>query len=141
MKRLNSLPWLYLLLGFSQSAHSVEEVLTRLWMNMTVVTTALHERIAAIPVLTYSGEGFAAANLVIVALMLGFSPFPFQNHVWAKKIVRIIGWIEIVNGLMHLVPALVMGRYYSGCVSAIGLLCFGVLIVLKKEKPDGDSTI
>ncbi len=141
MKQLNTLPWLYLLMGFSQSAHSVEEVLTGLWKNLTMITTALHKSIAEIPVLTYSGEGFAAANLVIVAIMLGFSPFPFQNHAWTWRVVRVVAWAEIVNALLHLVPALLLGRYYSGCISALALLFFAVLILIKKEKTNGNATI
>lgn len=133
MKPQKWIPWLYLALGLTQAAHSVEEVLTGLWKNLPVVTGLLHERLPILPVLSWSAEGFAAANLVIVALMLGFSPFVFQKHTWAVKIVRVVAVIEVLNGLIHIIPVIVTGAYWSGSVSALFLLGIGMIILLTKE--------
>ena len=129
MKSKLMLPWLYLALGAAQAAHSVEEVLTGLWNNFPVVTGFLNARTGWVPVMTWSGEGFAAANLVIVAFLLGFSPFPFQNRTWAWKVVGVIAAVETLNGLGHMSAALVTGGYFSGCISAVFLFIIGVLIL------------
>ncbi|HCS39190.1 MAG TPA: hypothetical protein DIW44_06365 [Anaerolineaceae bacterium] len=131
MKNIKMLPWLYLALGLAQAAHSVEEVLTGLWMNLPAVTGLLHDRLRFVPVLNWSAEGFAAANLVIVALLLGFSPFVFQRHAWALKIVRVVAVIEVLNAALHIIPAIVKGSYRSGCISAVFLLGTGLVILIK----------
>jgi hypothetical protein len=133
MKQQNWIPWLYLVLGLTQAAHSVEEVLTGLWKNLPIVTALIHDRVQSVPVMQWSMEGFAAANLVIVALMLGFSPFVFQKHAWAVKIVRVVAVIEVLNGLLHLIPAIITGGYWPGSVSAVFLLGIGLIILLTKE--------
>ena len=132
-KQQNWIPWLYLVLGLTQTAHSVEEVLTGLWKNLPIVTDLIHDRVQSVPVMQWSMEGFAAANLVIVALMLGLTPFVFQKHAWALKIVRVLAVIEVLNGLLHLIPAIITGGYWPGSVSAVFLLGIGLIILLTKE--------
>jgi ABC-type multidrug transport system permease subunit len=131
-KQQNWIPWLYLTLGLTQAAHSVEEVLTGLWKNLPAVTGLLHARLPFVPVLNWSAEGFAAANLVIVAVILGFSPFVFQEHVWAFKIAGVVAVIEVLNGAIHMIPAIVKGGYWSGSISAIILFIIGLLILIRR---------
>ncbi len=126
-----NIPWLYLALGITQAAHSVEEVLTGLWENLPVATGFFNARTGWVPVLAWSAEGFAAANLIIVTLLLGFSPFPFQNRSWAWKVVGVIAAVETLNGLGHMSAAIVTGGYFSGCISAFFLFVIGVLILMQ----------
>ena len=131
-KQQNWIPWLYLTLGLTQAAHSVEEVLTGLWKNLPAVTGLLHARLPFVPVLNWSAEGFAAANLVIVAVMLGLSPFVFQERAWALKIAGVVAVIEVLNGALHIIPAIVKGGYWSGSISAIILFIIGLLILIRR---------
>jgi hypothetical protein len=131
-KQQNWIPWLYLTLGLTQAAHSVEEVLTGLWKNLPAVTGLLHARLPFVPVLNWSAEGFAAANLVIVAVILGFSPFVFQERAWALKIAGVVAVIEVLNGALHIIPAIVKGGYWSGSISAIILFIIGLLILIRR---------
>lgn len=133
MKQQNWIPWLYLVLGLTQAAHSVEEVLTGLWKNLPIVTALIHDRLPFVPIMHWSAQGFAAVNLAIVALMLGLTSFVFQKHAWALKIVRVLAVIEVLNGLLHLIPAIITGGYWPGSVSAVFLLGIGLIILLTKE--------
>jgi hypothetical protein len=123
-----TLPWLYLALGMAQAGHSIEEVLTGLWQWMPVVSGAVHERVGLIPEFGWSEQGFAVANMVIIALMLGFSPLPFLNHGWAWKTVTVLGVIETVNGFNHVGAAVLSGGYFSGCISGVALILVSTLI-------------
>jgi hypothetical protein len=125
------IPWLYLGLGLTQAAHSVEEVLTGLWKNLPVASGWVHDRLPLVPVLNWSAEGFAAANLVIVAVMLAISPFAFQKRSWALKAVMVVAVIEVINGLIHIFPAIVKGGYWSGSISALFLFGIGLFILIK----------
>ena len=126
--RRSLLPWIYLALGLAQAAHSIEEVLTGLWKWMPVVTGAVHERMGFIPVFGWSEQGFTVANMVIIALMLGFSPLPFINRSWAWKTTLVIAVGETINGLTHVSEALVSRGYFSGCISGVALILLGTLI-------------
>lgn len=129
--------WIYFSLGLVQAAHSVEEVLTGLWKNLPVVTSMIHSRVPSFPVMAWSAEGFAAANLVIVAVLLSLSPFVFLGQPWALRIVPVVAVIEMLNGLIHILPAVVKGGYYSGCVTAIFLLVLGIILFFQTRRPHG----
>lgn len=133
-KQPNWIPWLYLALGLTQAAHSVEEVLTGLWKNLPAVTGLLHARLPFVPGLNWSAEGFAMANMVIVAVLLGLSPFVFQEHVWALKIAGVVAVIEVLNGVFHIIPAMVKGGYWPGSISAVFLLSIGLFILIRMGK-------
>ena len=122
------LPWLYLALALAQAAHSIEEVLTGLWRWFPVVSGAVHARLGFVPVLEWNGQGFAVANMVLIALMLGFSPLPFINRTWAWSIATLIAVLETLNGINHISAALVTGGYFSGCVTAVLLLALSIPI-------------
>jgi hypothetical protein len=122
------LPWMYLGLGLSQAAHSIEEVLTGLWRWMPLVSGAVHLRLSWVPILHMPEMTFIIANMVIITLMLGFSPFPFLNPGWPWKVATVVAIIETINGIGHISAALVTGGYFSGCIAAIGLIAFSVPI-------------
>jgi hypothetical protein len=121
-------PWLYLGLGFAQAAHSVEEVLTGLWLTMAEVSGSLHAHFSQFPRVILSAREFAAINLVIVALLIGLSPFVFLKWIWAWKLARIVAVIETLNGIIHLTAALISGAYFPGCISGIALLAISIPI-------------
>jgi len=123
-----SLPWLFLVLGLAQAGHSIEEVVTGFWRWMPIVSEVVHERVSFIPVVGWSEQGFTVANMIIIALMLGFSPLPFINYTWAWKIVTIVAAIETVNGINHVGAAIVRANYFSGCISGVALILIGSLI-------------
>jgi hypothetical protein len=109
----------------------MEEVSTGLWKNLPAVTGLLHARMPIVPVLSWSAEGFAAANLVIVALLLGFRSFVFQDLPWAVRIARVVAVIAVFNGLIHIIPTIVIGGYWSGSVSAFFLLGISLFLLIK----------
>ncbi len=119
-------PWLYLGLSLSQSAHSMEEVATGLWRCMPLVSGSLHEKIPLIPVMQMSEETFVLGNMVIITLILAFSPFPFLNHGWAWKTAAIVAMLETVNGLGHISAAALARSYFPGCIAAVGLVALSV---------------
>ncbi|MGA9399036.1 MAG: HXXEE domain-containing protein [Anaerolineaceae bacterium] len=124
----SAFPWLYLGLGFSQAAHSIEEVLTGLWNWKPAPSEELLSRLAELPPFIWSEEGFAAANLVVVALLLGFSPLVFMRLPWAWKVARVVAIIETLNGMLHLTVALVSGGYFPGCISGVVLIALSIPI-------------
>jgi hypothetical protein len=127
-----SVPWFYLMLGLAQAAHSVEEISTHLCDWMPRVSGALHKSIGLIPVLHPSANWFASGNIVIVAAILAFSPFVFQNKSWAWRLATVIAVIETLNGVYHISAAVVTSGYFSGCISAVLLLGLSIPIWSRK---------
>jgi hypothetical protein len=134
-----SLPWLYLALGLAQAAHSIKEVLTGLWRWMPLLSAALHNQLGWTPVLVMPEYTFIIANMIIITLMIGFSPIVFLNHTWAWTIATIVAVIETVNGVGHVSMALARHTYFSGCITGVALVLFSVPLwgwkwIFKKEE-------
>jgi hypothetical protein len=122
----NIFPWLYLGLGFAQAAHSVEEVLTGLWLRMADISGAIHTRFSPFPHVVWSTAGFAAANIIIVALLIGLSPLVFLKLPWAWKLARVVAFVETLNGIGHVSAALISRAYFPGCITGIVLFGLGI---------------
>jgi hypothetical protein len=125
MKR-DLFPGLYLGLGFAQAAHSIEEVLTGQWLTMAEVSGSLNAHFSLFPRVTWDAREFAAINLVIVAVLVGLSPFVFLRQPWAWKLARIVAVIETINGAGHITAALVRQAYFPGCISGVLLIAFSL---------------
>ncbi len=128
MDRRNLIPWFYLLLGLAQAGHSIEEVLTGLWRWMPVVSGQVHARLSWVPVVSMAEMTFIVGNMLIIALMLAFSPLVFLNRTWAWTIMTIVAAVETVNAIGHLGAALAVRGYFPGCIAAAGLLAFSLPI-------------
>ena len=123
-----SLPWLYLGLGFAQAAHSIEEVLTGLWRWMPIVSGVFHAQTGFIPTVVMSERTFIIGNMIIIALMLGFSPLLFLNRTWAWSIATVVAVIQTMNGAGHISMAFAHHGYFPGCISGVALILFSVPI-------------
>lgn len=126
--------YLYWILGVFQAVHSAEETATHLYEKFPVVTGAIHRTVAFFPVFRMGADTFAVANILIVALIMGLSPFVFLNKSWALKIATMIAVIETLNGLGHIAAAVVVGGYYPGVVGAVGLLVTATLFLLNRQQ-------
>jgi hypothetical protein len=122
----NIFPWLYLGLGFAQSAHSIEEVLAGLWKWSPATPGGLLSYFADLPLFNTTTENFAAANIAIVVLLIGLSPFVFLKLPWAWKVARVVAVGETINGILHLTGAVLTGGYFPGCISGLLLLALSI---------------
>jgi hypothetical protein len=122
----NIFPWLYLGLGFAQSAHSIEEVLAGLWKWSPATPGGLLSYFADLSLFNTTTENFAAANIAIVALLIGLSPFVFLELPWAWKAARVVAVGETINGILHLTGAVLTGGYFPGCISGLLLLALSI---------------
>ena len=120
---------LYVALIVVQFLHSLEEVMTHLHDYFPTVTGYIHERIAFFPILHVSPELFIAMNTVVVLFLMIVGHYLFAQKRWAWRIVRIVAYVEIINGLAHISAVIYTGGYFPGSISAIGLLIIGILLV------------
>jgi hypothetical protein len=126
------LPWLYFGIVVFQSLHGAEEVLTNLWNWMPHATAVLHEQLSWITIAVGMGEtNFVVSNLVIVAGMLALMPFVFRYRPWAMNLALLISFIEIANGVGHLIAAWYVGGYFPGVLAGIGSLVSGIWFILR----------
>jgi hypothetical protein len=124
------IPWLYVSLVIAQALHSLEEVFTGLWRWLEIATSGLHDRFAAIPILRGDERVFVLANVVIVLVMASLLPSLFREQPWALRVATWITAIEVINGMAHLIEAIVMGSYFPGVVAGTVLLvCAAIYLV------------
>ena len=125
-------PFLYLTLGIIQAIHSIEEYLTHLPDRFPIVTEHLHNVTGFFPVLRMSDQTFAVLNIFIVTFVLSVGPFVYQKRHWALRVAEVVAVVEILNGIAHISSAIYVWNYYSGCISAVGLLVVGILFFTTK---------
>lgn len=127
-KRL-TVPATFAALTAVQLFHSIEELATGLYTWFPRVTGAIREKVDFIPQLSMSRTNFAIANAVIVVFMLGISVLLFRRIPWAVRVARVVAFVEILNGIAHLMAAIIRREYFPGAVSAVGLVIFGMLFL------------
>ena len=126
-------PFLYLTLGIIQAIHSIEEYLTHLPDRFPIVTGYLHDVTGFFPVLRMSEQTFIVLNILIITFVLSVGPFVYQKKHWAQRVAKVVGVVEILNGIAHVSSAIFVWDYYPGCISAVGLLVVGVLFFTSKS--------
>jgi hypothetical protein len=115
---------LYLCLGLTQTAHSIEEMHAHLYEFFAVVGKR-----AGFPVSAMSADLFAMLNLAIGGFFL-FSLWGLAARKrWAVAVATIAAAIETLNGFLHLSGAAVFRRYVPGAVTAPFLVLFGLLVL------------
>ena len=99
-------PSLYLSLGIIQAMHSIEEYLTHLPNRFPIVTGYLHNLTGFFPVLRMSDQTFVVLNILIITFILSVGPFVYQEKHWAQRVAKVVGVVEILNGIAHVSSAI-----------------------------------
>jgi len=79
-----------------------------------------------------SEQTFIVLNILIITFVLSVGPFVYQKKHWAQRVAKVVGVVEILNGIAHVSSAIFVWDYYPGCISAVGLLVVGVLFFTSK---------
>jgi Protein of unknown function with HXXEE motif len=137
---LDRLTFRFWLLGLGQAAHSIEEMIARLYDFFWVATGRLHGIVPAIAPMRMSARTFAALNMSFIAILLGSVPFVRARRSPALALAGIAGVIEVANGIGHTAGAIWFGGYVPGVATAPFLFVAGVL-VLKELFKGGGSTL
>lgn len=120
---------MYLLLGFAQTAHSIEEMRTHLYDFFWTATGLLHTYLPGFPQFRMAADTFAVINMSLIALLLGTAPFVAAGRRWALFLAGVAGVIEVLNGAGHLAGTVVFGGYVPGAASAPLLLILGFFLL------------
>jgi len=113
------------LLGLAQAAHSIEEMISRLYDFMWVATERL-----GLPRMGMTATSFAAVNMAIIAFLLGVAPFVSARRPWAVAVAWAAAIVEILNGIGHLTGALIFRGYVPGAATAPLLVAAGVALLV-----------
>lgn len=128
-----------LLLGLIQALHSSEEILFHL--NDFAGRAAV--RVPAFsPGFIRSGvkpEIFSVLNIAVIAAILATVPFYENQRPWAVRMAWFWACVEILNGLVHLATAAMLGRYIPG-VATGPLLLLTASVLLFRLHADRRST-
>lgn len=120
---------IYLLLGFAQAAHSIEEMRTHLYEFFWTVTGLFHSYLPGVPQFRMDAVTFAVINMTFIAVLLGTVPFVAAGRRWALFLAGVVGGIELLNGVGHLTGALLFRGYVPGAASAPLLLILGFFLL------------
>ncbi len=83
---------------------------------------------AQFPLFSLSPELFVVLHIGTFLLLLGMFPSVAHGRPWALRLARIYAIIEIMNGVGHLMIALIEWEYYPGLWTAPLLVIFGAAL-------------
>src|SRR5215472_2725178 len=124
------------LLGLAQAAHSIEEMIAKLYDFMWIATERL-----GLPRMGMTATTFAVVNMTIIAFLLGVAPFVAARRPWALAIAWVAAVIEVLNGSGHLAGTVVFGGYVPGAATAPLLIIAGIALLsaLHRDSEKGPS--
>lgn len=120
---------IYLLLGFAQAAHSIEEMRTHFYEFLWTLTGFFHSFLPGFPQFRMDSVTFAVVNMAFITLLLGTVPFVHAGRRSALFLAGVAGVIETLNGGAHITAAVVLGDYVPGLTSAPLLLILGFFLL------------
>ena len=124
------------LLGLAQAAHSIEEMIAKLYDFMWIATERL-----GLPRMGMTATTFAVVNMTIIAFLLGVAPFVAARRPWAVAIAWVAAVIEVLNGSGHLAGTVVFSGYVPGAATAPLLIIAGIALLsaLHRDSEKGPS--
>jgi hypothetical protein len=129
MKQSRRFQWTFLVLAVVQAVHSTEEVLMHLNAYAPRVSNSIHEMMAWFPVIHVDNRLFMVMNIAVVVLFLAVSLFAFLELRYAYTFALVLAYLELLNGAAHILAAIVLWKYFPGCISAAGLILAGILVI------------
>lgn len=120
---------IYLMLGFAQAAHSIEEMRSHLFDFFWTATGLFQQYLPTFPQFRMSADTFAVINMSLIAVMLGTSHFVYTGKRWALFLAGVAGVIEVLNGIAHTSGMFVFGGYVPGAASAPLLFILGIFLL------------
>ena len=132
MNKANRFLYSFLGLVIFQMFISMEEIIGHFPIWISLFTEKLHQRMSFIPLLQINDQVFMFLSLIIIIVFFVFLAFIFLESKWSRILAIIIGFIEIINGGFHILASFYFMQYIPGSVSAIGLIFFGVLVIIIK---------
>ena len=126
---LDRLTFRFWLLGLAQAAHSIEEMLARMYDFFRVATGRMHEVVPAIAQMRMSSQTFATLNMSFITILLGAVPFVRARKAPALALAGIAGAVEVLNGAGHTAGAIWFGGYVPGVGTAPLVFMAGILVL------------
>jgi len=117
------------LVALAQTAHSMEEMISRLYDFFWTATGRLHALLPAFRQVRMSATMFAVLNMSFIAILFGAVPFVRARRPLAIGLAWIAAVVEIVNGTGHLTGTVIFSGYVPGALTAPFLLWTGILLL------------
>ena len=123
----------YWILGIAQVAHSTEETLAKLYLELNLMIEALHQHFPWFPLVEISADVFATLNYVMIALMLASVPAAEKGN--RTGFIFMWSWaiIELLNGMFHIGTWVVLRTYFPGGISGPLLFVLSLLFIQKLQ--------
>ncbi len=122
-----SLAWL--LLTVALAGHVLDEALTDFLSFYNPTVEAIRESLPWLPLPTYTFEAWITGLVVGVLLLTALTPLARDGRPWMRRLSYFYGTVMALNGLVHLVASLMLGRWIPGVVSSPFLLAAAIFLL------------
>ncbi len=130
----------YWFLGLVQVAHSMEETGTKLYLEFSSMSEALHQLFPWFPLFEISADVFAILNYLIIALMLGSVVVVEKGKSLGFIFMWIWAIIELLNGAFHVGTWIFLHAYFPGGVSGSILFILSILFIRQLRATANQAT-
>lgn len=125
--------WTTLCLAFM--VHVVDEALTDFLSVYNPAVLAVRQRFPLLRLPVFTFETWLTVLLLVIAVLLAFSYFAFQDRCWMAKLSYIFGPVMFLNGLGHLAGSFYLGRALPGAYSSPLLLGAAAYLLAAYTRP------
>ncbi|MEW6128589.1 MAG: hypothetical protein AB1757_16235 [Acidobacteriota bacterium] len=128
--------WAWLTLALALALHITDEALHDFLTGYNATVLAMREKIAFLPLPTFSFEVWLSGLIFAVLLLLLLSPFAFSRARWLTRLSYPLGILMLANGLQHLVGSLYFGKLLPGAYSSPLLIAASIYLLWAIRQPN-----
>lgn len=126
---------LYLMLVCMQVLHSAEEIAFGFYRRTPEIGVLVKTIIPWFPIVSFSAPVFILLNIVLALALLATVLSLYRDVRWIRRIVIAVAVIEFINGAAHIAATAVVGGYFPGAVTAVGLFILSILTLRAVLRP------
>lgn len=129
--------WVLLCLAFA--LHVLDEAVNDFLAFYNPTVEQINEAITILSLPTFSFEGWLTGLSVVLIVLLLLSPFAYRGKSWMKPLSYLFAIVMLLNGVLHIIASIGMGRVIPGTWSSpVLLLSAGYLVSVLRHIP-GES--
>jgi hypothetical protein len=127
--------WIALCLALA--LHVTDEALTDFLSVYNPTVEAIRQRLAFLPLPTFTFGAWLTGLILAIVVLLGLSPFAFGKVRWMVQVAYGFGILMMVNGLLHMAGSIYLGEMMPGVYSSPVLVICSMYLLRKVRNREG----
>jgi hypothetical protein len=118
-----------------QTLHSAEEIIFGFYRRLPELGAWVKSIVPCYPGISFSPSFFILLNISLVAGLFISALLVYRGVKWARGLITAVAIVEFLNGAAHMTGVAVVGGYFPGAVTAVGLFIISILTLRATRRP------